>query len=62
MTRKNKNASHNAKVMHYTDDMGLEADAVYREPSVLMVICANAPMAYTADNGVKIVPIGCLKD
>lgn len=105
--------SHNAKVMHYTDDMGLEADAVYqledgryalieikvgankipeaeksllkfkevirkhnkealknkkhpravyREPSVLMVICANAPMAYTTDNGVKIVPIGCLKD
>lgn len=105
--------SHNAKVMHYTDDMGLEADAVYqmedgryalieikvgankipeaeksllkfkevirkhnkealkderhpravyREPAVLIVICANAPMAYTSDHGVKIIPMGCLRD
>lgn len=105
--------NHNARVLHYTDDMGLEADAVYqmedgkyalieiktgankipeaeksllrfkdairkhneevlknvehpravyREPSALIVICANAPMAYTTDKGVKIVPIGCLKD
>lgn len=105
--------NHNARVLHYTDDMGLEADAVYqmedgryalieiktgankipeaeksllrfkdairkhnegalknvehpravyREPSALIVICANAPMAYTTDNGVKIVPVGCLKD
>lgn len=105
--------NHNARVLHYTDDMGMEADAVYqmddgryalieikigankipdaeksllkfkeviqrynesalknvdhsravyREPSALIVICANAPMAYTTDMGVKIVPIGCLKD
>lgn len=36
--------------------------AVYREPSALIVICATAPMGYTTDNGVKIIPIGCLKD
>lgn len=105
--------NHNARVLHYTDDTGMEADAVYqmedgryalieiktgankipdaekslskfkeviqkynqsaiknvdhprvvyREPSALIVICANAPMAYTTDRGVKIVPIGCLKD
>lgn len=100
-----------AKVMHYSDDMGLEADAVYqlrdgkyalieiktganaipaaeanllkfkdvirrhneaalsnekhpgviyREPDLLIIICANAPMAYTTENGVKVIPIGCL--
>lgn len=105
--------AHNARILHYTDDMGLEADAVYqkddghyalieiktganripeaeasllrfksvitkhndealknpehprptyREPSALIVICANAPMAYTTERGVKVVPIGCLKD
>lgn len=106
-------SAHNARVLHYTDDTGLEADAVYqmedgryalieikigankipeaeksllkfknvikrhneeasnnsehpravyREPSALIVICATAPMGYTTDAGVKIVPIGCLKD
>lgn len=105
--------NHNARLLHYTDNTGLEADAVYqledgryalieirigankipeaeksllkfrevirkynqealkseahpravyREPSALIVICANAPMAYTTESGVKIVPIGCLKD
>lgn len=104
---------HNARILHYTDDTGLEADAVYqmedgryalieiktgvnkvpeaeklllkfrgvirkhneealknpehlrpvyREPSALIVICATAPVGYTTDNGVKIVPVGCLKD
>ena len=104
---------HNARLLHYTDDTGLEADAVYqmadgryalievkvgvnkipeaeksllrfkevirryndtalqnekhprdvyREPSALIIICANANMAYTTDSGVKIVPIGCLRD
>ena len=103
----------NARVLHYSDDNGLEADAVYqledgryalieiktgsnaiskaedsllafkevirehnrkasenkdhpgviyREPSFLIVICGNAPMAYTTSNGVKVVPIGCLRD
>ena len=105
--------AHDARVMHYTDDTGLEADAVYqladgryalieiktganqiqsaekgllkfrdvirthnekalenkkhpkptyREPSALIVICANAPIAYTTENGVKVVPYGCMKD
>ena len=105
--------AHNARVLHYSDDMGLEADAVYqmedgryalieiktgankipeaeksllkfkevikkhneeagknknhpravyREPSALVIICANAPMAYTTGAGVKVVPVGCLRD
>lgn len=104
---------HNARVLHYADDNGLEADAVYqmedgkyalievktgtnkikeaeqsllkfksviqkhnaealknpehsratyKEPTALIVICANASMAYTTENGVKVVPIGCLRD
>lgn len=35
---------------------------VYREPSALIIICGNATMAYTTASGVKVVPIGCLKD
>ncbi len=105
--------AHNARVMHYRDDSGLEADAVYqlpdgkyalieikigankipqaeqsllkiknliqeynknalkdknhpqptyKEPSALIIICATASIAYTTDNNVKIVPIGCLRD
>ena len=105
--------AHGARILHYTDDMGLEADAVYqmgdgryalieiktgvnavpaaegnllkftkiieehnnkamenpmhpgvmyRTPSALIVICANAPFAYTTENGVKVIPIGCLRD
>ena len=105
--------AHDAKVMHYRDDTGLEADAVYqlsdgryalieiktgmnavpaaeagllkfrslieehnakalkqidhpgvvyRMPSLLIIICANAPMAYTTENGVKVIPVGCLRD
>ncbi len=34
----------------------------YREPTALIVICANANMAYTTEVGVKIVPVGCLRD
>lgn len=34
---------------------------VYREPDVLMVICANAEMAFTTEEGVKVVPAGCLR-
>lgn len=34
----------------------------YKEPTALIVICANAPIAYTTENGVKVVPIGCLRD
>lgn len=105
--------AHNARVMHYRDDTGLEADAVfqladgryglieiklganripaaeknllkfreliqthndtaladkghpgvvYREPEFLAIICGNAPISYTTENGVKILPSGCLKD
>lgn len=105
--------AHNARVMHFSDDYGLEADAVYqlsdgryalieiktgsgaipsaeknllrfkeairehnrqavedkdhpgvlyREPSLLLVICANCSMAYTTESGVKVIPVGCLKD
>ena len=105
--------AHNGRVMHYSDDGGLEADAVfqladgryalieikngtnsipmaeknllkirelireynekavqnpmhpkplYREPTLLLVICGNAPMSYTTENGVHVIPVGCLKD
>lgn len=105
--------AHGARVMHYSDNIGLEADAVfhmpdgkyalieiktgmnsvpsaeksllkfkevirnhnekvlankehpgvtYREPSQLIIICGNAPMAYTTESGVKVVPVGCLRD
>ena len=105
--------AHNARLLHYTDDTGLEADAVYqledgryalieikvganriaegeksllkftqlikkyneaslsnpihprvlyREPDVLIIICATAPMAYTTKSGVKVIPVGCLRD
>ena len=105
--------AHNARIMHYSDDGGVEADAIYqaadgryalieiktgtgavpaaeknllkfremirkynekvmenadhpgvayREPSALVCICANASMAYTTENGMKVVPVGCLKD
>ena len=105
--------AHNARVMHFSDDYGLEADAVYqlsdgryalieiktgsgaipsaeknllrfrdairehnnqvlmnkehpgvlyREPSLLLIICANCPMAYTTSGGVKVIPVGCLRD
>ena len=36
--------------------------AVYREPSALIVICANAPMSYTTESGVKVILVGCLMD
>lgn len=104
---------HDARVMHYSDDFGLEVDAIYelrdgryalieiktsenavssaeknllrfkdvikkhnekesinkehpgvlyREPSQLIVICANASMSYTTENNVKVIPFGCLRD
>lgn len=55
----------NRTELHYTDDTGLEADAVYQMEDgryALIVICATAPMAYTTDQGIKIVPVGCLRD
>ena len=35
---------------------------IYREPSLMIVICANAPYAYVTDNGVMVIPFACLKD
>ena len=105
--------AHNARILHYADDTGLEADAVYqmddgryalieiktgankiaeaeksllrfrdvikkhnidalkdskhpravyREPAALVIICATQTIGYTTENGVKVVPVGCLKD
>lgn len=102
-----------ARVMHYSDDFGLEADAVYqlsdgryalievktganaismaeknllkfrevikkhnekmlsnekhpgvvyREPDLLIIICAQLPMAYTTESGVKVIPFDCLRE
>lgn len=50
--------SHNEKVMGNKDHPGV----TYREPSQLIIICGNAPMAYTTENGVKVIPVGCLRD
>ena len=33
---------------------------VYREPDLLIVICANLKIAYTTENGIKAIPYGCL--
>lgn len=105
--------THGARILHYTDDTGLEADAVYqmadgsyalieikvgagripeaeksllrfrnvirehnqsaashadhpkpfyREPSALIVICANLDMAFTTENGIRVIPVGCLRN
>lgn len=35
---------------------------VFREPDHLIVICAKAPLSYVTENGVKVIPFGCLKD
>lgn len=71
--------THNATISHYSDDTGLEADAVYQRadgryalieiktgaskiPEALIIICATAPVSYVTENGVNVIPIGCLKD
>ena len=36
-------------------------EVLYREPSAMILICANLDMAFTTESGIKIVPIGCLK-
>ena len=36
--------------------------ATYKDPSALLIICANATMAYTTKAGVHVIPIGCLRD
>lgn len=49
---------HNKKVSANEKHPGV----LYREPSALIVICANADMAFTTQNGIRVVPIGCLKE
>ncbi|MBQ7146339.1 MAG: ATP-binding protein [Lachnospiraceae bacterium] len=49
---------HNKKVLENKEHPGV----AYREPSLMLIICGNATMAYTTKNGVKVIPIGCLKD
>ena len=49
---------HNDKVLSDKEHPGVK----YREPSLMMVICAKAAMSFTTNNGVKVIPIGCLKD
>ena len=55
---KNVIRAHNEKVSADKDHPGV----MYREPSLLMVICAKANMAYTTENNVMVIPYGCLKD
>ena len=49
---------HNEKAMQNKEHPGV----IYREPSQCIIVCANAEMAYTTQNGVKIIPVGCLRD
>ena len=49
---------HNKKAKENTRHPGVE----YREPDLLIVICANAPMSYITENGVIVLPVGCIRD
>lgn len=49
---------HNEKAMQNKEHPGV----IYREPSQCIIICANADMAFTTQNGVKVIPVGCLRD
>ena len=51
-------AEHNEEAMRDREHPGV----VYREPSECIIICANADMAYTTENGVRVIPVGCLRD
>ena len=55
---KNLIINHNEKALENKEHPGV----IYREPSALVLICANIDMAFTTQNGIKVVPIGCLKD
>ena len=50
-------AKHNKKALENKEHPGV----VYREPSAMILVCANLDMAFTTESGIKIVPIGCLK-
>ena len=55
---KNLIIKHNEKVLEDKKHPGV----IYREPSALILICANLDMAFTTESGIKIIPIGCLKN
>ncbi|MBQ6903754.1 MAG: ATP-binding protein, partial [Lachnospiraceae bacterium] len=48
---------HNEKALENKEHPGV----IYREPSAMILVCANLDMAFTTESGIKIVPIGCLK-
>ena len=48
---------HNEKALENKEHPGV----IYREPSALILVCANLDMAFTTESGIKIVPVGCLK-
>ncbi|HHW94949.1 MAG TPA: ATP-binding protein [Mogibacterium sp.] len=49
---------HNIKATKNKDHPGV----IYREPDHMIVICANAPMAYTTEKGIRVIPFACLKN
>lgn len=49
---------HNIKASKNKEHPGV----IYREPDHLIVICANAPMAYTTERGIRVIPFACLKN
>ena len=48
---------HNEKALENKEHPGV----IYREPSAMILVCANLDMAFTTESGIKIVPIGCLR-
>lgn len=49
---------HNKKVLEDKEHPGV----TFKQPDHLIVICANAPVSYVTDNGIKVIPFGCLKN
>ncbi len=49
---------HNTSAKLDGDRPGVE----YRKPSLKLIICATADVAMTLDSGVKIIPVGCLRE
>jgi len=54
-------ASHLLELKQLIQKANAEKRAKLREPDLLIVI-TGGEMAYTRNDGVKIIPIGCLKD
>lgn len=54
-------AAHLLKLLHLIREHNLKNVAQIREPEFLAII-TGGEMAYTRKDGIKIIPIGCLKD